>query len=237
MAAIFALLCVGGGIFIHYSAGKTKGAATPPATSPVSSWQGIASTSTAPAPTLSQTLSGNLYAQYMNLAGQGTFTAAERDQMLASLAKNNVTEPAIVPDIGLGDLSIVATTSLDSYMQLLAVVLAQGGQVKEYELNVFARTLQNQVTSGTPELAADADLYQRIAAAALVMDVPASVAPQHLEIVKSVGALSKAVSLLATWNGDPIEGLTYVDAFNKAQAYVTNSVNALLAAVQKLQKA
>jgi len=121
-------------------------------------------------------------------------------------------------------------------VQLLAVILAQGGRVKEYEMNVFARTVGDQVTTGTPELAADAALYDEIAASLLIMDTPPAVAPQHLEVVKSVGALAKATALLATWNGDPIQGLADVDAFDKAEAYVTNSVNDLLATVKQLEQ-
>jgi len=240
VAVIFALIAVGVASGTYYFEKKAKQNAIVSVAKTVSDWHGLSdiasSSASSDSSSVSQAVSEDLYTQYANLTAQGTFTTKERDQMLADIAAGHVSEPPIVPNISLTDLNLQATTSLSSYLQLVAVILAQSGRVKEYELNVFARSVENNVTSGTQELADDAALYQEIGTALLIMDTPPAVAPQHLELVKSVGALAKATALLATWNGDPINGLVYVDAFNKAEAYVTASVNAVVATVQKLQQ-
>ena len=41
---------------------------------------------------------------------------------------------------------------------------------------------------------------------------------------------------MAEWNGDPIEALTEADTFNKAQQYVTASVDDVLVAGEALIK-
>lgn len=239
VAVIFALLTIGTAAATFYFEKKEKNATIIAIAQHFGSGQGLSNTvGSAPGPgaSLSDALSNDLNTQYGTLLQKGTFTSAERDQMLSDLANKYVSDPAVVPVISLTDLNVQASTSLSSYIQLLAVILSQSGQVKEYELDVFANTVQSRTTTGTPKLIADADLYQHIAAAILAMEVPAAVAPQHLEVVKSVGALSKAVALMGSWNGDPIEGLIYVDTFNKAQAYSQSSINTLIAAVQKLQQ-
>jgi hypothetical protein len=240
VAIVFAVVAVGIATATYYFEKNQKSAAIVAAGKNLSDWHGISdtisTTTTGGEAPSSEAVSQDLLDQYAELANQGTFTAEERDQMLSELVQKDVSVPAIVPNITLKDLNVQESASLDSYVQLLAVIIAQGGRVKEYELNVFARTVGNEVKTGTPELATDAALYEEIAAALLLMDTPPAVAPQHLEVVKSVGALAKATALLATWNGDPIEGLTYVDAFNKAEAYVTNSVNELFATVATLKK-
>ena len=67
------------------------------------------------------------------------------------------------------------------------------------------------------------------------MEVPKAVATEHLEVVKSVGALARAVENMAKWKGDPIEALSDVDTFNKAKSYTEGSVDTLLLAVMAFQ--
>jgi hypothetical protein len=57
-----------------------------------------------------------------------------------------------------------------------------------------------------------------------------------LEAVKSVGALAKAVENMAEWQGDPIEALSEMDTFNKAEDYVEASVSNLADAIETLKK-
>lgn len=195
----------------------------------------VSASSTPQEPPVSEALSQDLYTQYSSLASNGQFSAKDESDMLAGLVKSHVANQNVVPYITETDLNIAATSSPDTYMKLLAVILTQSDAVKEYELNVFTRTVENGTTTGTPELQADADLYQRIAAALLVMEVPAALADKHLEVVKSVGALSKAVANMGSWSGDPIEAMTDVDTFNKSLAYVQTSVDAVTAAAQAME--
>lgn len=185
---------------------------------------------------LTSVISNDLLASYANLAGDGVVTPAERDQMLADLVKKHVANQKIVPNISLTDLNVSDTVTLDSYTKLLAIVLGQGLRVKNYELGVFTKTVTAGNTNGTPELQEDADLYTRIAAALLAMEVPKALAPQHLEAVKSIGALAKAVGNMSEWQGDSIEALQESDTFNKAEGYVQSSVGNLTDALDALKQ-
>lgn len=235
VAGLFAVAVIGFAS-LHYidsknqktkNLGSTKGL--------LADWRGISDTPTTTAPT-SQAISKDLYTSYGTLIKDGEFTAADRDRMLEELVSRHVTNPAVVPNVTLAHLNVSSTASVDTYTKLFAVIMSRSMLVKEYELNVFARTVGTQNVKGTPELQETATLYRNIAAALLVMEVPPSLATKHLEAIKSVGALAKAVENMATWKGDPIDALAEIDTFNKAEAYVQNSVNDLLVTVTTLQK-
>ncbi len=238
-AGIFAVCVVGIALVMSYLGHISGGGGIQPVSETFNStWQTVSSvvaTSSVEAP-VSVVLSAETYAGYQNLAQNGTFTAAERDQMLADVVKQTVSSPAVVPNISLIDLNTSDNVSVDTYAQLLAVIMNQSSQVKNYELGVFTQTVTNADTNGTPELQNDADLYKRIAAALLVMPVPTKLAPQHLEVVKSIGALAKSVDIMAKWKGDPIEALADIDAFNKSESYAQTSLNTLFTSAAQLQK-
>jgi hypothetical protein len=232
VAATFAVIIVGGALAVRWFEGGHAAPATT-AGNPASG-QMTAATSE-PAPGLSQTLSQDLYTGYANLAQQGTPTAAQQQQLVASVVAKDIQPQNVVPNLTVGQLNIVATTSMQNYISLVAIALNESSQIKQDESYVFANTVENNATTGTPVLVADAQLYQRIAAALLVMPVPPAVASQHLELVKSVAALGNVVRNMGEWKGDPAEALSDVDTFNKARNYAENSANALTVAVQKLE--
>jgi len=226
VAAVFAVVIVGGALAVRLFGGGH----TAPAAANSANGQ-LAAAPSQPASGLSQTLSQDLYTGYANLAQQGTPTAAEQQQLVANVIAKDVQPQNVVPNLAQSQLNVVATASLQNYISLVAVILNQSSQIREDESYVFANTVQNNVTGGTPALMADANLYSRMAAALLVMPVPPTVAPQHLEMVKSVAALGNAIKNMGQWKGDPAEALTEVDTFNKARAYAENSASALTAAV------
>lgn len=185
--------------------------------------------------TISSTMAQDLYSGYLNLTQQGTFTAQQQTQMLSSIVSKDVPPENVVPQLSVSNLNVVPNTPIQNYISLVALILNQSTQIKQDDSYVFSNTVQDQITTGTPTLIQDANVYQRIAAALLVMPVPPSVENEHLELVKSIGGLSNSVRNMGTWSGDPIEALTEVDTYNKVKAYVENSSNALLAAVQKIE--
>ncbi len=234
-AVIFALVVIGAASF-YYFQNQPKGNSLPSGVT-LKDWREVSSSAPgSPSDNVTEALSLDLYNNYIDLTQSGTFTAAERDAMLAELTKKHVSNPAIVPIITLNDLNVNDETSLDTYVKLLTVIVSQASTVKKYEVTLFTESVINNNANGTPELQKTADLYKKIAASLLVMEVPAKLAPQHLEAVKSVGALAKAVENMARWKGDPIVALSDVDTFNKAQSYVTNSMEVLLASITTLQK-
>lgn len=237
LAMLFAVLIVAGAYW-YYTNNKIAPDAIISSGTSLTDWHTISNTipSTNQNITTSEALSTDLYNNYLTLAQSGTFTASELNSMLATLAERHITNPAVVPIIHTADLNLSDTTSVDTYTKLLAVVMNQAGLVKRYEVAVFTESVTAENIHGTPELQETADLYKRIAAALLVMEVPSQLAKPHLEAVKSIGALARSVEIMAHWQGDPIEALADVDTFNKAQSYVTVSMENLLASITSLQK-
>lgn len=231
-AVIFAVVVIGGSS-VYYFLHQPKKMAILPGGEVLANWQSVSSTvATSSENGLTGALSHDLYAK---LAENITYTARERDVIIASLVKQRVVNPAVVPNINLVDLNISDTASVDTYTKLLVVILSQANQVKNYEVTVFTQTVVNDNFYGTPALQSTADVYKKIGASLLLMEVPKSLAKEHLEVVKSVGALARAVDNMATWKGDPIEALSAVDTFNKAKSYTEGSVDTLLLAITALQ--
>ena len=230
VAVVFAVVIVGGAIAIRWLGNGSSASAT----AQNSSGQ-LAAVSSQQSPGLSDALSQDLYTGYMNLSQQGTPTTAQQQQLIASVVAKDVKPQDVVPNLTESQLNIVATTSAQNYISLVAVILNESSQIKDDESYVFSNTVQNNVQTGTPALMADADLYSRMAAALLITPVPPAIAPQHLEMVKSVAALGNVIKNMGQWKGDPAEALSDVDTFNKARTYAENSANALTAAVQKLE--
>lgn len=232
-AGVFAIFAIGLS-FVSYNFAHNRDSASTPETQNIV--VGDTSTSSTYVSTpLTSALSTELYQNYAALSANGTVTPEERDAMLTKLVEKHVANPKVVPNIVLADLNIQSTASLDTYTKLLGIILGQASQVKEYELAVFTKTVTAGNAHGTPALAASADLYTRIAAALLVMEVPKELASEHLEVVKSVGALAKAVQNMAEWQGDPIESLSEIDTFNKAEDYVETSVSNLADSIETLK--
>ncbi len=234
-AGLFALVAIGGATAIEYlthmppkntSAGATASA------------QVSASGSIVPANGVTAAISQDAVSQYLSAADQnGNISTDDATRITAGVVQQYVSAPQVVPVVALADLNVSASDSLDTYQQLFVLIMDQSTRVPEYEVDAFARVVTNGTdATSTAELQGDADLYKRIAAALLVMQVPTALAPEHLEVVKSVGALAHAVEEMGDWNGDPIQALVDVDTFNKSAAYVKSSVSDLASAVASAQK-
>ncbi|MBI3573956.1 hypothetical protein HY090_02810 [Candidatus Kaiserbacteria bacterium] len=238
VAVIFSAVAIGISLFVSYMHERAKAAEVVAIGKNIADWHGITNTVDASAtatPPLSQGIATDFVAGYQGLLNKGEFTSAERDQLFADIVRKNVQASEVVPNISLSDLNI-GTTSVDTYLSLFALIMAESSQVRRYELNVFSDVVTKDQTGGTPELQKDAILYQKIGAAILLMEVPKELATQHLEVVRSVGALARAVANMGTWSGDPIESLAYIDTFNKAESYVKASVSNLVTAADMLKK-
>ncbi len=181
-------------------------------------------------------LARELYVDYTQLAAQGSFTAKERNDMLADIAKRNIETPILTQNITRADLHIKTDTPVETYTALTTIILREATKVKEYELAAFARTVNAGNVTGTPALKEAATLYANIGRALLVMEVPPTLADKHLALIKSVRALSSTVSLMGTWEGDPLDALSYMDAFNRAEGENQKSVSELFSLAATLLK-
>ena len=154
-------------------------------------------------------------------------SADEREQALSRLIAEYI--PAVSPEatVSLSDLSITSDAALDVYAELTLLILRESGRVREYELVSFSRAVREQNDAGIPELKETAAIYKRIKQALVLVEVPPSVAREHLAVVNSVGSLATTVSLMGRWTGDPITGLSYLDSFITAENALSENVERL----------
>lgn len=135
--------------------------------------------------------------------------------------------------VSLGDLSIRTEAALDVYAELTLIILRESARVREYELVSFSRAVREGNNAGIPELKEAATVYKRISQALVLVDVPPSVANEHLAVINSLGSLANIVSRMGGWTGDPLTGLSYLDSFITAENAVAASVETLFDAINK----
>ena len=236
VAVLFAVIAIGTALTTHWVEGEKGVGGIVASAKSLVGWQSVSSVPGAePATPAADTLSNDLYSGYLGIAQDGIVTAAEKNQLLAGIVEKDIQPQNVVPPLTKGQLNIVATTSVDNYISLVALILNESAKIKKDESYLFANTVQNDITTGTPALINAANLYERIATALFIMEVPPAVATEHLELVKSTAAMSNVIRNMGTWRGDTVEALADIDTFNKARAYADNSATVLAAAVQNLQ--
>ena len=152
----------------------------------------------------------------------------------ASQVAQNIKLPDLKENISYSTLIISETEPLALYTRILYEILRESTAVREYELSTFKRAVQTQNYYGSPELNDAATKYREIEAALLAMQVPASVASEHLDLVNAVGTLANTVSAMASWGGDPFAGLAYTNAFLTAENMVDTALNALAVKIDTL---
>ncbi|TAJ13904.1 hypothetical protein EPO56_02840 [Patescibacteria group bacterium] len=238
-AGLFALIAIGTALTTSYFENTVKNDPVVRASSDSDAWKAVsdyvASQEGFVAPN-TDSISKDLYSNYLALASRGSFSSAELDGMVAAIVEKNTTAPAVVPVITIQNLNLQQNTSLDTYGKLFSVILSKSSEAQKYELEVFTRTVGQNNANGTPVLTQNSELYARIAAALLVMETPPSIASEHLEVVKSIGALARVVDQMGRWKGDPIQALQIVDTFNKTERYVEASIDAWITKITALEK-
>jgi hypothetical protein len=181
-------------------------------------------------------LTQDLLQKYTALRNGNTFTTEDLDAVAQKLVNTHVQIPNVADTVSLNELNIIATSSAETYTQLLLIILRQSTQIKEHELTTFRRTVEAKQYGGNAALTADAVLYKKIQDALIKIDVPSQVSIEHLSVVNSIGSLANIVTLMSVWSGDPLTGIVYVDTFNKAESDVSQSVATLLTRIGSLMK-
>ncbi len=176
-------------------------------------------------------LAENVVAAY----GIGFQTEAERSAAVTDIAKT-VTLPDLTEKLIAADLNISNKVSLKLYAAILYEILRESVSLTEYELSSFRRIVTESNYYGSPELQKAATAYKEIQAALVAMQIPPSVANEHLQLVNDVGTLANTVSAMAAWGGDPLAGMAYAGVFLEAEARVEESMTVLFQKVATLLK-
>jgi hypothetical protein len=180
------------------------------------------------------TLAAGLADQYQTLTDSAT-SDDEKKAILDAIVAKAVPKQEFASVLTLANLNISNAASADTYAMLLALILSQSSTVREYEMATFLRAVRDMNHDGSPELQEDATIYRQIRDALVAMAVPTAVAREHLAVVNDVGALAQVVAQMGEWNGDPTVGIVYVNAFERAQSAVVQSLSALTAKLSTLK--
>ena len=164
---------------------------------------------------------------YLQLKNNDTLTTDEKNKKFQEIITREVQPVASTQAYTLTSLKTSQSVDLGTYADALTEALAKSTAVKEYELTTFARTVGSKRTTGTPALAEDATIYRGIERDLLAMQVPQQLAQEHLAVLQTVANLAQLNELMAKWSGDPIVGMSYLDAFFKADSKAMLVVNTL----------
>lgn len=177
-------------------------------------------------------MSQELVAAYLSLKST---PGASTDQAVADIVSRNVTVLTRNDTYTLATVRTGAVT-LEAYAQTIGDAMERASTVRVYELSTFSRTVAEGRTTGTPALAESAKTYRTIEASLASTVVPTELRVAHLELVQSIAFLAYTTELMAGWSGDPVDALSYVDGFIKAEREVKAAFNALFSAMIALGK-
>ena len=182
-----------------------------------------------------EALARELFVGYASGKRDGSLTQGETDLAISEAIANRLKESGQTT-YSLSNLTIEKDVSVLSYEKQLLNKLNESIAVREYELAVFARLINANIPSEFEKLEAASLVYKSIRDSLVKMEVPESVAHEHLALVNSVSNLSESVSALSRWNGDPLDALVLVDGFVNAENDINNSVHNLFALTEVLKK-
>lgn len=163
---------------------------------------------------------------YIRLKNEGKATPDEMQLQVKNIIQRHV--PTFeLPTITVEQLTIDQGNDIVSYAGVLTGALSKSSTIKEHELKTFARSIGEKNAGGSPVLARDASIYRGIVSELKVMSVPQNVSKEHLAVLNSSNMLAHMTDLMATWDGDPLTALAYIDQFVETERDVQLSISAL----------
>ena len=183
-----------------------------------------------------EAVSQELVATYIALKSENKLGTEEAATRIQELIVRNVSAVEPSDTYTLASIKATASVTLEDYAGSIGEAMQKSSLVNEYELTTFARTAGLNITTGSPELALAASIYRGIEKELLSAPVPTAIAPQHLELIKSIAFLAQVTERMAGWSGDPIDGLAYIDGFVTAEKRSRAALDALFEAMIELEK-
>ncbi|MBX9765438.1 thrombospondin type 3 repeat-containing protein [Patescibacteria group bacterium] len=210
--------------------GVSDGAEIFQGTDPAVSNEGTLGTAT---PSQTTSFVGSVAAAESYIA-QNKLTPEEQESVRMAAIQTSVSLPKVSGQVPYSALTVVESRSLSAYAQSVVATLKFATLVRENELTLFKKAMEENNYSGTTQLKNVAILYKKIAAALLAIEVPRSLAVEHLALINAIDGLANTVNLMAGWQGDPVQSLTYMDTFIREQARVEDATNSLFAKISNL---
>ncbi len=179
-------------------------------------------------------LTRELLSKYADVRKDGVVTEEETRSIIADLVAARVPSSSPAPSYTFASLSVEDDVNLSAYENSLTEALRKAGEVREYELNVFARAISENSAPELAKLAATAAVYDAIRDHLLTLEVPRDLASEHLALVNELSAFSSAVRDLSTWGGDPLDALALINAFSETEERMASAMGEVYAATRAL---
>lgn len=185
-----------------------------------------------------EALARELFVSYAKLRTDGTVDPSEIDAAVESLLSRRIEsgEEQNAPHYTLADVTAEEDVAIGAYAGALTAALKEADSVREYELSVFARVVEKDSELERQKLKASAALYASIGKKLLAMEVPPSLAGEHVALINGLSALAYEIERLSAWGSDPYEALLLLGAYGKAEDAMTLSMDDLFTLMASLQK-
>lgn len=179
-----------------------------------------------------QAFAREFFAEYTKARGDGVITPEEAHAAIDA-ALIGRSDAAAGPLYELSDLSIEGDVLGAAYRSALIRALNRATEVREYELATFTRAVTEDARE-LEKLKDAAAVYAEIEASFVALEVPPSVAAEHLAALNSLGALTRATAALSNWGGDPLDALGLVNNFAAAEDDFSKHLAELFSLTQAL---
>ncbi|MBX9765203.1 thrombospondin type 3 repeat-containing protein [Patescibacteria group bacterium] len=145
----------------------------------------------------------------------------------ASELAKKVELPVLEENISIKDLRVTEGMSMKLYAEIVYEILRESATIRQSELSLFRKAVEEKNYSGTPALRDAARTYKEMEGALIGMQVPPSIVTEHLELVNSVGTLANIVGAMASWSGDAFAGVIYSEAFFATEPRIEAAIEAV----------
>lgn len=183
-----------------------------------------------------ESLAREIFADYAAARQGGTLDASKANALIAQTVAHNGNITSVPKTYTMGQMAVTDGLAVGVYAGALTLALKDASRVSEYELTTFSRVIKGSTTGDIERLMAASQVYSAIADKLAAMPVPPTLATNHLAAVNALSALASASKDLARWNGDPLDALSLVNNFVKADDTFSGNLMALYTEVRALQK-
>lgn len=186
--------------------------------------------------TSTEALARELFVGYASARQDGSVNKDEIEDAITTIVERHTAESSSAKHYTLADIQIENDVNLDAYASSVTKALRDAGQVREYELSVFARAIEKENNEELQKLAETAKIYTAIKNKLLALEVPGDVAPEHLAFVNSMEGLAHEIQRMSEWGGDPLDALVLVGTYGTAEDDMVGALDALFAFMETLKK-
>lgn len=186
--------------------------------------------------TSTEALARELFVGYAGARQDGSLNKDEIGDTIATIVERYAAESSSAKRYILTDIQIENDVNLDAYAGSVTKALKDAGQVREYELSIFARAIEKESEEELQKLAETAKIYTTIKNKLLALEVPGDVAPEHLAFVNSMEGLAHEIQRMSQWGGDPLDALVLVGTYGEAEDDMVGALDALFAFIEILKK-